>query len=673
MAEESSPTNDKDEVGKFLDENVAAAENAEAAKRRQQAEAELDGIIARIDERLGEDPDGRSLYLDTALLGDLASLKVNDPAEYAVVREHIKGRTGLSIKAFEDALQPEIDQLRQEQQPNPDDEPGLAPPAQYEVIDGQICQRVVQKGILLYVPLCNFSANIVEVVIRDDGAEQRRSFVMHGELDDGTELLQIAVPAEQYSAMVWVSTFWGPAAIVFAGRQTADNLRAAIQVLSTQIKTRMIYEHTGWRRIDDRDYFLHAGGAIGANGMRTDIEVQLPGALSLCRLPEPSRSKLPDLFKRYLLLFEVAPDRISVPLAIAPIRAALGNVCMSLLLTGPTGTGKTQLAALAQQHIGPELDAQHLAASWASTDNALEGTAFQAKDMPLVVDDFAPHGTSIDVSRQHAKADRILRGQANAQGRARMRPDGTLRPTKSPRGMIVSTGEDRPRGQSLQARCLICDVGPEDVNFDILTECQQAARDGVYAQVMACFIQWVAKRGLAWVQERFESHRVAMRDKATTAGMHRRTPSNAAELGAAVLLFVEFLSDVSPTISDSAYELFERGWKALLEACDRQVDDIAAEEPAGLYIRLLRGALAAGQCHLADRNGREPQQSGGGVWGLGALGWWLNPSAPGWQPKGPTLGWIDGDDVYLNPESAFAVAQKMSREHGQSLPCHVSN
>src|SRR6185436_13476176 len=112
------------------------------------------------------------------------------------------------------------------------------------------------------------------------------------------------------------------------------------------------------------------------------------------------------------------------------------------------------LAALAQQHYGAGMDSRHLPASWSSTGNSLEGLAFAAADALLVVDDFAPGGTTADVARMHREADRLLRAQGNRSGRMRMRADATLRPPKPPRGIILSTGEDVPRGQSLRARLL---------------------------------------------------------------------------------------------------------------------------------------------------------------------------------------------------------------------------
>ena len=48
---------------------------------------------------------------------------------------------------------------------------------------------------------------------------------------------------------------------------------------------------------------------------------------------------------------------------------------------------------------------------------------FAAKDVLLVIDDFAPCGGPSDVLCAHREADRVLRGQGNRAGRGRMRSD----------------------------------------------------------------------------------------------------------------------------------------------------------------------------------------------------------------------------------------------------------
>src|SRR5260370_42080221 len=100
----------------------------------------------------------------------------------------------------------------------------------------------------------------------------------------------------------------------------------------------------------------------------------------------------------------------------------------------------------------------HLPGAWSSTGNALEALAFQAKDTLFVIDDFAPQGSGTDVSRYHAAADRVFRAAGNHSGRGRLDSTAKLREPKPPRGLILSTGEDIPRGHSVRARLWILEV-----------------------------------------------------------------------------------------------------------------------------------------------------------------------------------------------------------------------
>src|SRR5207253_10169721 len=121
-----------------------------------------------------------------------------------------------------------------------------------------------------------------------------------------------------------------------------------------------------------------------------------------------------------------------------------------------------------------------------------EGLTFYLKDALVVIDDYVPAGSSVEAHRLHAKADRVLRAQGNNSGRQRMQRDTSLRPPRSPRGLILSTGEDTPPGQSLRGRMLILEVSPGDVPLAHLTPHQRAAAAGRYAEAMAGFVRWLA-------------------------------------------------------------------------------------------------------------------------------------------------------------------------------------
>src|SRR5262249_15380984 len=138
--------------------------------------------------------------------------------------------------------------------------------------------------------------------------------------------------------------------------------------------------------------------------------------------------------------------------------------------------------------------------------------AFDAKDALLVIDDFAPCGGLLDAQRTHREADRLLRAQGNSSGRQRMRSDGSLRDPRPPRGLILSTGEDIPRGKSLRARSVTVEVEPGALSWGKLTACQRAGKEGVYAKClsafkpnMACGLQEGAEPLLSAVRGSFES------------------------------------------------------------------------------------------------------------------------------------------------------------------------
>ena len=273
---------------------------------------------------------------------------------------------------------------------------------------------------------------------------------------------QLQVPANQFAGMNWPLEHMGAAAALWAGFGVKDHARTAIQLLSGDPPERRVYIHLGWRKIGKTWFYLHANGAIGPLGSVSDVEVALPSDLQNFALPEPpTGSDLVEAVRASLLLLEVAGDLLTFPTYCRVWRASLGGSDSGQHLFGPTGSGKSELAALAQQHFGPGLDARHLPGNWSSTDNALEVLAFTAKDALVVVDDFCPTGSSYDVQAMHRKADRLFRAQGNTSGRQRLRPDGSPRPVKPPRGMILSTGEDVPRGQSLRARMLVSEVPKE--------------------------------------------------------------------------------------------------------------------------------------------------------------------------------------------------------------------
>ena len=62
------------------------------------------------------------------------------------------------------------------------------------------------------------------------------------------------------------------------------------------------------------------------------------------------------------------------------------------------------------------------------------------------------------------------------------------------RALILSTGEEIPRGQSVRARLLILEISKGHIESARLAECQRHACSGLYAQAVGGFVQWLAGR-----------------------------------------------------------------------------------------------------------------------------------------------------------------------------------
>jgi hypothetical protein len=552
--------------------------------------------------------------------------------------------------------------------------PGARRNHPYEVREEGIC-RVFhpRKGGEGVEPLCNFDAVIKEELIRDDGAERRIFFAIEGELQGGRPLARVEVPAGEFASLDWVLESWGSAAVVNPGRGVKDHLRAALQRLSGEasdsgvVPSRTVYSHTGWRMVGGSSVYLHAGGAIGPAGLSALIDVKLPEALALFRLPSPPEGdRLIEAVRASLgQLSGLAPARLAFPLLASPYRAALGDCDFAPFLVGGTGRYKSGLLSLPQQHFGPGMSWKKLPASWGDTANSLLELAFVAKDTLLAVDDFVPSRNP----GQFQKAEFVFRAQANGSGRGRMARELSLIAPRPPRGTIFGSGEELPPGDSSLARLFSLEVGCGDVCFARLKECDRDAGRGLYAQSMAGYIRWLAPQ-LDEVKGRLKRERDDLYDQASVIGGHARTPGIVADLALGLRYLLDFALWCGAITWAERAELERRGWEAFLEAAASHSRPLDESDPVHRFFRLINAVIGSGRGHLAARDGGAPLDPE-------AWGWRRSREAirstgaarsrpPTYEPQGHKLGWVEGDDVYLEPLAAHAAAQELAQSGQQS-------
>jgi hypothetical protein len=553
-----------------------------------------------------------------------------------------------------------------------DDAPLAGDPASqragiYAVVNG--CFAYVKHTYLVeeWWPICNFTAQIAEDITLDDGIETHRVAVIRGTLATGAPLPEVRIPFDQFEAMSWVGRSWGATAILNAGPGNRDKVREAIQRFSTNVVQRREYAHAGWRQVGDTWVFLSHGTAIGGHGTVPGITVHLDGpGEHLVLQPSPGDPPLPEAIRQALAFLDLAPDPITVPLLGAAFRAVLNEIAyadVSVFLTGPSGVFKSELASLVQACFGTRFTRLTLPATWAATPNYLERLAADFKDCVLVIDDFAPGGTTQDVNRYHAVADRVIRGAGNAAGRGRMRADSGLRPSYRPRALIVGTGEDVPRGHSIRARMLVLEIERGDVDTGLLATFQDDGSRRSLVVMLSGFIHWLAPR-LDGLRASLPASIRAYRAAFSRPGTHARSPEALAHLAAGWSLWLDCAVDAGAIDADQRAITWQRVWTALQAVGGSQAMHQEQEHPVSRFLALLRGCLATGDAHVAGPDGTPPERPA-------AWGWRLQHRSPltgdSWQAQGHRIGWLDASGLYLEPQAVYSTVQRHGSAGGTGL------
>ena len=374
------------------------------------------------------------------------------------------------------------------------------------------------------VPLCNFIAQVTEDIMKDNGHETTRLFKVTGTLFNGQTLPAVEVPAASFGSLNWVTSEWGMRAIITAGQTYKDRLREAIQLLSMEAKQKTVYAHTGWRELNGQLTFLTAGGALGM----PDIEVELEGSLRRYILPAPPPD-CGEAVRASLQFLEIGEPAVVFPLWAAMYLAPLSELlcpAFTLWLVGPSGSFKSTVTALALCHYG-DFTVRSLPASWRDTANYLEKMMALAKDVPLVIDDWAPAQDMSKAREYEVKAEQVARAQGNRMGRGRLRSDTSSRAKYIPRGLLISTGEQLPSGQSHTARLFATELEMDSIDAKRLTEAQRQAH--LYPAAMAGYIAWL-KESWEEISKNLPRAWEDWRNQAQAEAAHPRLPEAVAWL-----------------------------------------------------------------------------------------------------------------------------------------------
>ncbi len=618
-------------------------------------------LKSKVEGILKESQENPGIPFETENLETLAKLEKEDKATYERIRDVLK-KSGVRIK--------ELDIKINEQRQKLDSDEN----------EDRLCPYTIEKDRFVYhkhtaqgystVTLCNFIALIEEQIERDDGLEVKILYKVSGKTDTGQILPPVEIPAKAFNSMHWVADHYGAYAIINVGNNNNQHIRAAIQQLSNgAMISSKEHSHTGLKKIDGEYYFLTSAGALGKDGINPNVKVNMTcEGLSVFNLKGVNEdADIKDVIKTSLNLLEMGPKHIMYPLLCMIYCAPLSDIILnnfSVFLSGKSGEFKTEAAIIVQSHYGKDFSAENLPGYWRSTTNSLEKKAFICKDVVMVIDDFAPKRTMAEANFANQKADDILRGQGNKAGRDRMRSDSSIQQGYYPRGVILSTGEYAPSGQSLRGRMLILELSPNDIKSDILTDMQGYAASGTPAMAMGEYIKYILSQ-IDNLKSTLSDRKSELRRLAINAGKpHNRTPDIVACLMIGLEMFLNFAKEKDAITDDQYNELYNEGWNSLCFAANSQDSLQVTEDPVQRFIDLMNAAFTMGLAHLEDINGGKPKENGENY------GWKVttiegdNTQQTINRPQGNMIGWIEKDNIYFDPDATFTVLQVVGRRQG---------
>lgn len=486
--------------------------------------------------------------------------------------------------------------------------------------------------------LCNFVAWPVREIFKDNGISKERFIELQGILQGGAILKPVKISGKDFQKMEWLIDAWGMGAAIKPYQD--KDVKYALQLMAQGgLPETVVYTHLGWRKLGDIWVYLHAGGAVGSEG----VEIELPERLVKYSLPQKTED-LKEAVKAALSILELGPKEITYPsLAMVflaplmePLRLAHIEPGFILYIWGKTGSLKSTLIALLLCFFG-SFDQKTLPASFKDTSYYIEKLAFLAKDILLAVDDLYPAKNPKERAQLEGVLEHLSRNQGDRQGRNRMKADTSLREGLPPRGLTICSGEVMPLKGSSLARGLILHIREGDINQEKLTLAQ--IQKDLFSHAMRGYLEWLAPQMDALpghFSEDFDNARREARKASKVRTRHSRLNEIVAHLSIGFNLFLRFAVFVEAISQDEAAKMLQEAWKIFNQVVDVQAKIADAEEPTKHFFEAIMELQAQGKVYFATMEGALPEiaeQTPGAV----KIGWGPDNTGVYYLLYGPAL------------------------------------
>lgn len=509
------------------------------------------------------------------------------------------------------------------------------------------------------ITLAHFSALIVESVHEIDApdAEERVTFVLDVLLDGEATSYRREVKATDFDTMRWPGIIASGAALGSISG-TRDRLAEAIRLLSRGVTKRTsLMRYTGWdfrRRL-----YLTAGASIGEKGEVDGVRVEPSTPADAYAFPPLGDTARERAGVEALVdLLAMEPASVVVPLVGLAARAVLGPSRSVVHLMGRQGLGKSTLAALIAMCFGPSMMKERAPLAW---DRATPIAALHS---------LATIGHAVvpieDLRAEHLhKADPVLRAVFNGAGGVKGKRDGGVRHEPRPRSSVLSTGEVRLPGASLNARVLTLSLDTHPTpRPDAVGGLYDRASNGDLARGMAAFVRWLAPH----VEP--DLSRLIQRERAAARSWELGVSARAEEVLGALALGLDelftFFDNVKALDASSLASARRRAIMTLQCVAREHEASLAIEDPARRFCALVGAALRSGEAHVTGlAKGKHTVPTPPTVWGYRP-----EQTSDGivHRPQGKRLGYVNASgticEVLLDPAVSLAIVREQAQRSG---------
>jgi hypothetical protein len=554
----------------------------------------------------------------------MAALHLADPGVLDLAARQLLRLTGLRRASLDEAVASFRSRLTGQKTG--------ARPAEYKFAGGRTYKVDEKTGV---VPIADCIARIIEEVHEDEGGPPGRTLF----------LTEIATPSSPPTTITLLPhELEDPRSVVAAIEQKLGrNIRVrpnqerffidATHVGSDPRRT-WLPAHTGWMDSDGKQVFALPRGSTSAKG-----PVEIGSAIDLLPLRQLGFPSGPidrvRAFDALLRLLNAGAHTVTMPtlghILAGPMKPHLEGRAPCVHILGTSGRFKTAFVKVLLKTYGAPSNGAVF--SWTATPNALEHALYIGKDLTIVIDDLKL--ATVDV----ATPTRIIQSSADGSSRDRLKRDFSLAPTRSPRGLLLSTGEEVPEGQrSVMARLVVVPAHADWISTESLSAAQAEPylAFGGRAWVEAIATSW------CWLQENAAASLAHWRNEFTARlhGAHPRTPDALAVHMFTLERLFTFAGECFPVDYD---RWCSSTFEALLHV-GRETVALSTTAAAGRrFVEVIAAMLRTGEAHLAG-----PHVAATGM-------------------RGVQIGWLAENEVRLEADAAYGAAEQYLRRSGRSL------